>query len=98
MLSKNEMLKEIREPQARKAESERKFKALKLHTTNELKRKGKIGKMDDDQNTLCNIMFQYLSKIKMSLPYGKNTQECCYWWRHRAITANAILEAFENYL
>lgn len=54
--------------------------------------------MDDDQKNLCDILFQYLAKIKMNLPAGKNIQECSYWWRNRVIPGDDILEAFEFYL
>lgn len=63
-----------------------------------MKKKGKTRKIYDDQKTLCEILFQYLAKFKMSFLDGKKTQECCCWWRHGAIPRRDILEAFENYL
>lgn len=63
-----------------------------------MRRKGKAGKMEDDHKTLCGILFEYLAKIKMSLPDGMNTQECCYKWRNKVVPGRDILEAFENYL
>lgn len=54
--------------------------------------------MIDYQKTLTDILFEYLDKLKMSLPDGKNTQVCCYWWRNEVVPRKDILEAFENYL
>lgn len=94
----NDRLREMRELEERKVESEKRFKSLILHTIEEIRKKGRARKMSDDQKTLCEILFEYLAKIKMSLPYGKNTQECCHWWRNEVVPRKDILEAFESYL
>lgn len=79
MTSKNQRLQEKSEVEAKKAESKRRFKTLKLRTAEEMKKKGRAGKMYDDQKTLNEVLFEYLFKLNISLSDGKNMQECCYW-------------------
>lgn len=57
MHNRNDRLKEIREDKAKKVESEHKFKSFRLQATEEIKKKGRFGKIDDDQKTLCDILF-----------------------------------------
>lgn len=52
----------------------------------------------DDQKVLNKILFEYLVKLKMSLPDGKNAQECCYWCINEAVSGKDIVEAFKFYL
>lgn len=51
MHNRNDKLKEIHEVEAKKAETEHKFKSFKLHTTEEIRMRAKIGKIVDDQKT-----------------------------------------------
>lgn len=98
MHDRNDRLKEMREDEARKIESERRFRTLGLRTVDEFMRKGMIGSKDVDQNAPCDILVKYLANVKMSLPNGKNIQECAYWWMHGVIPGDDIIEAFELYL
>lgn len=98
MNSVNQRMHEKREVEAKMAKSERCFKTLRLHTIEEKRRSGRAGKIINDQKTINEVLFEYMVKLKMSLPDGKNVHECCYWWHHNAIHGKDILEAFENYL
>lgn len=98
MHSINKRLKEIRETEAKKLEIERKFKNLRLHTVDDFWRTSYTGRVEDEQGTVTDILFQYLRKIKMSLFDNKNTHEYVYWWRYGAIPGDDVSEAFEYYL
>lgn len=92
----NEILREQGEAEAKKTETKRRFKVLKLQTTDEVRRNGREGKPTDDQKTINEVLFEYLVKLKMGLPDGKNTLECNYWWRYNYLEGKLTKE-FESY-
>lgn len=78
MHSRNQRLKEKREAKQKKLDHERRFRMLRLRIVDEMMMSDYVGMIEDEQGTLIDILFKYLKKIGMSLPGGKNTQECAY--------------------
>lgn len=75
-------MKEKKEAEQKKIDHERRFRTLRLRTADEMRSTNYTRRIEDEQDTLTDILFKYMKKIGMSLPDGKHTQECAYWWRH----------------
>lgn len=91
-------MKEKKKAEQKKLDQEKRFRMLGLRTTDEMRRSDYVSNLEDEQDTLMDILFKYLKKIGMSMPNGKNMHECIYWWGNGAFPGKDVLEAFEYYL